>query len=183
VSRLLLALVAGCPLLLAACGDDDTDVVVDPTLATSAAATASPTLTASPEPTSPPNTSQSLDSVIVTFHREGGDISLNAEVADSPGERQIGLMNRETLGEDAGMLFVWPEDTGAGFWMQNTLIPLTIAFIRADGTIIAFADMEPQTTDLHHSPEPYRYAIEANKGWFEANEVKVGIPVDLGGLQ
>ncbi len=104
-------------LILVACGDDDTDVVIEPTVATETA-TASPTAT--PEPTAPPNTSQSLESTIVTFHTLGDrDIAINAEIADSPSERSVGLMNRETLGEDAGMLFVFPETAVQSFWMQR----------------------------------------------------------------
>lgn len=103
-----------------------------------------------------------------------GSAGLIVEIADDPGERSTGLMNRESLGENDGMLFVFPEDTDATFWMKDTLIPLSIAFVRWDGIIINIQDMEAQSEDSHASPEPFRYAIEANQGWFEANDVFAG---------
>ncbi len=72
------------------------------------------------------------------------------------------------------MLFVFPSDTSAAFWMKDTLIPLSIAFVKADGTIVHIEDMEPRTETNHHSTEPYRYAIEANVGWFAARGISVG---------
>ena len=67
------------------------------------------------------------------FTRAGHDVTLNTEVADEPGERAQGLMNRQSLPDDAGMLFVWPADTESGFWMRDTAIPLSIAFVTAGG--------------------------------------------------
>ncbi|MDP9180128.1 MAG: DUF192 domain-containing protein [Chloroflexota bacterium] len=83
-------------------------------------------------------------------------------------------MNRSSLGADAGMLFVFPSDTNAAFWMKDTLISLSIAFVRADGTILHMEDMQPQTETNHYSTEPYRYAIEANVGWFAAQGLSAG---------
>ena len=107
------------------------------------------------------------------------DAVLDVEVADTAAEREVGLMNRACLGADAGMLFVFPSDTNTTFWMKDTLIPLSIAFVKADGTIVHIEDMQPQTEMNHYSTEPYRYAIEANQGWFAAHGVVEGGPADI----
>jgi hypothetical protein len=104
---------------------------------------------------------------------------LTVEIADSPEERARGLMFRDSLPADAGMLFVWPGDTLSPFWMKDTLIPLSIAFIDADGVILHIEDMEPLDETLHVSPKPYRYAVEANQGWFEEHGIEVGDGVTL----
>jgi uncharacterized membrane protein (UPF0127 family) len=120
----------------------------------------------------------------VRFTRAGNEAELTVEVADTPDERATGLMNRESLDEDAGMLFVWPEDTGSGFWMKDTAIPLSIAFISAGGSVISIEDMEPLTEELTYAPQDYRYAVEVNQGWFDDNDVEVGdlmqLPVGIG---
>jgi uncharacterized membrane protein (UPF0127 family) len=104
---------------------------------------------------------------------------LQAEIANTPNEREVGLMNRSSLSADAGMLFVFPSDTNAAFWMKDTLIPLSIAFVRADGTIVHIEDMRPQTETNHYSTEPYRYAIEANVGWFAAQGISAGDKAEI----
>ncbi len=145
-------------LLSAACGSDS---------GPAATATATP---GSPTPAEP----------TVTFYtRSGKGASLTVEIADTADERAIGLMNRESLAEDAGMLFVWPEDTGSGFWMKNTLIPLSIAFIDAAGIIVDIQDMQPQDETLHYSSSPYRHAVEANQGWFAERGIEAGDTVEL----
>ena len=106
-------------------------------------------------------------------------MTLSIEVADTPVERSIGLMNRESLAENAGMLFDFQTDVQAGFWMKNTLIPLSIAFIDKDGVIVHIEDMEPQTDNLHFSPSLYRYAIEVNQGWYADNGIAVGDTVEV----
>jgi hypothetical protein len=103
---------------------------------------------------------------IVVIGGEGEGVELTVELARTAGERSRGLMFREELAEDGGMLFVFPEDTEAGFWMRDTLIPLSIAFIAADGTIVDIQDMEPLSEDTHRPPEAYLYALEVNQGWF-----------------
>lgn len=113
------------------------------------------------------------------FTSAGNEAVLFVEVADSPEERQQGLMHRESLPEDAGMLFVYEEDTGTGFSMRNTTIPLSIAFVTAGGVIVDIQDMEPLSEEVHRSPQPYRYAVEANQGWFGDNGVEVGDVVQL----
>jgi len=105
---------------------------------------------------------------------DGEEIELLVEVADSPEERSVGLMFRESLPEDQGMLFVFEQDGQHSFYMRNTLIPLSIAFVKSDGGIVEIEDMEPQTEDLHSGPEPYRYTVEANQGWYDRNGISAG---------
>lgn len=103
-----------------------------------------------------------------------GTDTVVAEVARTSEERNRGLMHRESLEEDAGMLFVFPEVSVRSFWMQNTYIPLDIAFMDPSFRIVDIQQMEPMTTDSHTSRAPAMYALEVNKGWFEAHGVKVG---------
>ncbi len=118
------------------------------------------------------------------FTRAGHDVTLNAEVADEPGERAQGLMNRQSLPDDAGMLFVWPTDTESSFWMRDTVIPLSIAFVTAGGVIIDIQDMEPLSEERINATRPYRFAVEVNQGWFGDNDVRVDdvlqLPVGVG---
>jgi uncharacterized membrane protein (UPF0127 family) len=97
-----------------------------------------------------------------------------AEVARTREERNQGLMYRESLGEDAGMLFIFPDNSVRSFWMQNTYIALDIAFMAPDFRIVDIQQMEPMTTDSHTSRGPAMYALEVNQGWFEAHGVEVG---------
>jgi len=97
-----------------------------------------------------------------------------AEVARTEEERARGLMYREALGADAGMLFIFPESAVRSFWMQNTYIPLDIAFMDGSFRIVDIQQMEPMTTDSHTSRAPAMYALEVNVGWFEAHGVVVG---------
>jgi uncharacterized membrane protein (UPF0127 family) len=121
-----------------------------------------------------------LASNVALFTNSAGEqVALEVEIADTPDERSQGLMNREDLSEDTGMIFVYDDDHQAGFWMRNTLIPLSIAFVLENGTIIDIQDMEPETTELHRPDEKYRNAIEVNKGWFGRNNITVGDVVGL----
>lgn len=139
-----------------------------------------PSATVTITPASPTPASPTPAGPAVTFKTASGEtFRLTVEIADTPEERAVGLMNRESLPEDAGMLFVWPEDTGSGFWMKNTLIPLSIAFIDAAGVIVDIRDMQPQDETLHYSPSPYRHAVEANQGWFAERRIEPGDTVDL----
>jgi len=98
-----------------------------------------------------------------------GEVAVDVEVADSAGERAVGLMNRESLPEDAGMIFVFPEEHAGGFWMKDTLVPLSIAFADADGRILRILDMEPCEADPCEIYDPgvsYRSALEVNRGAF-----------------
>ena len=104
---------------------------------------------------------------------------MRVEVADNPAAWERGLMFRTSMPEDAGMLFVFQTDVSYGFWMQNTLIPLSVAFIADDGRIVDILDMQPQTEDVHQPSGSYRYALEANQGFFERAGLKVGDRVEL----
>ena len=103
-----------------------------------------------------------------------GDKSIKAEIASSPAELSRGLMYRRELDWNKGMLFVYPEERILSFWMKNTFIPLSIAFIDRDGTITHIARMKPQDLTSHRSPGPVQYALEMNLGWFEKAGVGVG---------
>jgi hypothetical protein len=114
----------------------------------------------------------------LVFEKEdGSEKALFVEVADSSAERGRGLMLRESLPEGQGMLFVFEQDGQHAFYMRDTLIPLSIAFVKGDGTIVEIEDMEPQTEELHSGPEPYRYTVEANQGWFARNGIEAGSQV------
>jgi uncharacterized membrane protein (UPF0127 family) len=104
---------------------------------------------------------------------------LSLELARTPAEREVGLMYRTKMDFNAGMLFVYTADANEGYWMRNTFLPLSIAFIDNDGTIITIKNMQPQTDDIHQSARPYRYALETNQGWFDAAKVHEGDKVIL----
>ena len=99
-----------------------------------------------------------------------------AYVADTDETEQLGLMNVKDsdLPDNYGMIFVFPQDRSLNFWMRNTIIPLTAAFIADDGSIVNLADMKPQTTDSHCSTKPVRFVLEMNQGWFAKKGVKAG---------
>nr|WP_245660688.1 DUF192 domain-containing protein [Polaromonas jejuensis] len=99
---------------------------------------------------------------------------IDAQVAFTPEQRQIGLMFRKDMPQPEGMIFVFEQATQQCFWMKNTLLPLTAAFVADDGTIVNLADMKPQTTDSHCSAQPVRYVLEMNKGWFAKKGIKAG---------
>lgn len=99
---------------------------------------------------------------------------LNVQVASTPEQRQTGLMFRKEMPQQEGMIFVFEQASQQCFWMKNTLLPLTAAFVADDGTIVNMADMKPQTTDPHCSAEPVRYVLEMNKGWFAKKGIKAG---------
>ena len=103
-------------------------------------------------------------------------VRVRIEVADEMDEMERGLMDRTALAEDAGMLFVYPEERELSFWMRNTLIPLSIAFMDSNGRIVDIQDMKPldDTPPHYTSAEPARYALEVNRGFFDERGVEVG---------
>jgi uncharacterized membrane protein (UPF0127 family) len=100
---------------------------------------------------------------------------IDAQVAAAPDQRMIGLMFRKEMPQHEGMLFVFEQPSVQCFWMKNTLLPLTAAFVADDGTVINLADMKPQTTDSHCSAKPVRYVLEMNQGWFAKKGIKPGM--------
>jgi uncharacterized protein len=106
-----------------------------------------------------------------------GSQKLVAELATKPDQREVGLMNRFSLKPDHGMLFVFERPQPLAFWMRNTYIPLSIAFIAADGRILNIEDMQPQTDDAHWSKGAALYALEMKKGWFAERGVVPGANV------
>lgn len=116
---------------------------------------------------------------LVFINSAGEEVELDVEVADDLDEQMRGLMFRRRLAENAGMIFVFESDHLTGFIMKDTRIPLSIAFISADGTIIDIQDMEPLTLNSRRPDRVYRHAIEVNQGWFERNAIEVGDRVVL----
>ena len=108
---------------------------------------------------------------------------LNVEIADTPESREQGLMNRTSMGEDEGMIFVFDDESKVSFWMKNTQLPLSIAFIAADGTIRQIEDMEPESLASVPSYRNVLYALEVNQGWFDIHGVNPGDVVDVSGLK
>lgn len=113
-----------------------------------------------------------------TFETSGAP-RLALEVARSDAERATGLMNRDALPADSGMVFVFPQLSNARFWMKDTRIPLSIAFVAEDGTILDIQDMQPESLEPHGPATPYLYAIEANQGWFASHGVAPGQRVQV----
>ena len=103
---------------------------------------------------------------------------ITAEVATTELTRTNGLMYRRMLPENRGMLFVFPYVSEQSFWMKNTYVPLSIAFIDEAGVIVSIADMKPLTTDPHPSLKPAKYALEVNLGWFAKRGIKPGAKVE-----
>jgi uncharacterized membrane protein (UPF0127 family) len=125
-----------------------------------------------------------LPTTTIVVTDDSARAELTVELARTAAERSLGLMFRESLPEDRGMLFVFPDDTTAGFWMMDTSIALSIAFIAEDGTIVDVQEMAPLSTEVHRPPGPYRYGLEVNQGWFGRHGFgpgdRVQIPEELG---
>ena len=106
--------------------------------------------------------------------------NINAELARTPDQRGIGLMFRQAMPPSDGMLFVFDEPNTQCFWMKNTYIPLSTAFLADDGSIVNIADMQPHALDSHCSDKPVRYVLEMNQGWFAKRGIKPGAKVSGG---
>ena len=103
-----------------------------------------------------------------------GMYRIEAQVAQRFHERQIGLMYRQSMPTHEGMLFVFEQPGVQCFWMKNTLIPLTAAFVADDGRIVNLADMQPLDESSHCSAEPVRFVLEMNQGWFAQKGITAG---------
>ncbi len=106
---------------------------------------------------------------------------IRAEVAADFTTRARGLMYRESLADNSGMIFLFDQAEKHCMWMKNTLIPLSVAFLDEGGAIINIAEMAPKTENSHCAARPARYALEMNKGWFAAHGIKPGAAI--GGLE
>jgi hypothetical protein len=109
-----------------------------------------------------------------TIQLQAGMHFIRAEVASTPVQRAAGMMFRREMGASEGMLFVFAQPAPQCFWMRNTPLPLSIAFIADDGTIVELADMQPLSDQNHCSSRPVRYALEMNQGWFAKRGIKPG---------
>ena len=113
-----------------------------------------------------------------TIELSAGMHRIEAEVASNNAERATGLMSRPSMPIHRGMLFVFPEAGVQCFWMKNTLIPLSIAFLDDAGRIVQIADMQPQSLDNHCSAKPVRFALEMNAGWFRSRGLTAGTRIN-----
>ena len=116
------------------------------------------------------NAPQSLPAIRLN----AGIHNIQAELAQTHDQRSMGLMFRERMPANAGMLFVFDQPATQCFWMKNTPLPLSIAFLADDGTVVNIEDMKPQTLDSHCSTKPVRYVLEMNQGWFAKRGIKAG---------
>jgi uncharacterized protein len=161
-------------LLLAGCGGPQAD---PDTQSQTTSQTTGTTAAGKEETTSGPSGLRTL-----VIDASGGEkVDVRVEVADDLAEQAKGLMDRTTLGENRGMLFVYPQERELSFWMKNTLIPLSIAFIDSESRIIDIQNMKPLDDKPPHyvSAEPAQYALEVNQGFFEERGVRVGDRVEL----
>lgn len=99
---------------------------------------------------------------------------IQAEVAHTHRARTQGLMHRQSMPGNNGMVFIWPEEGRHCMWMRNTDLPLSVAFIDDGGRIVNIADMTPRSDDTHCAAKPVRYALEMNQGWFASRRLERG---------
>ncbi len=131
--------------------------------------------TLSPATLTPTPGQTTLSIVPATITRSGGDtLAMTVELARTSQEQETGLMGRTTLPADRGMLFIFPQPGLVGFWMKDTLIALSVAFIDANGQIIDIQEMEPMSETVHQPNRNYLYALEVPKGYFAAKNIKPG---------
>lgn len=111
---------------------------------------------------------------------QAGMHNIRAAVAKTPEQRQTGLMHRREMAPHEGMLFIFDEAAPQCFWMKNTPLPLTIAFLEDDGTVVNLADMKPLALDSHCSAKPVRFVLEMHQGWFAKRGIKAGAKISGG---
>jgi uncharacterized membrane protein (UPF0127 family) len=127
--------------------------------------------------------SDSPNPPLVTASLSVGKAQVIAELARTDTERERGLMFRKSLPEGRGMLFIFDKDDRLSFWMKNTMIPLSLAYIASDGTIRQIVELVPESLAPVQAERSVRYALEMPKGWFERAGVHVGDSVDLSGVK
>lgn len=130
----------------------------------------------------PASHAQEAPQKLATVALTAGMHIIQAELAQTAEQRATGLMHRPKMGANEGMLFVFESATPQCFWMKNTLLPLSIAFLNDDGTIVNIEDMAPLTLNGHCSKKPVRFALEMNQGWFAKRAIKAGSRVQGGPL-
>lgn len=168
LAGLLVALVLLTAVALAGCGSSE--------------ATLSPTTVASTATTGMSEARAIFMAGSGTPGAQVNEVTLTVEVARTPKEKNLGLMGRKEIAPDHGMAFVWEVPVNVPFWMKDTLLPLSIAFISAEGIVLDIQEMAPQTLD-HHSPgKTYTKAIEANQGFYTNHGIKAGDSVRFEGL-
>ena len=153
MNRTSLALIVPLIFLLVACGGDD-------------------------KPAAKPGNQGDGRTPLTFVTKSGKKPTLYAEIAQTIPELNVGVSKRESMPPDVGMLFVLPF-RGPGFWMKDTTIPLSVAFIAPCGFIVGMADMQPLTDQLHQADAEYKFGLEVNQGWFAKNGVAVGDKVDI----
>ena len=121
-----------------------------------------------------PSQAQTAPQSLPTLTLNAGIHNITAELAQSEEQRATGLMFRETMQPNHGMLFAFERAGQQCFWMKNTLLPLDIAFVADDGTIVNVDRMKPQTLDPHCSSQPVRFVLEMNEGWFAKRGISAG---------
>lgn len=115
---------------------------------------------------------------LLTFPLRIRGHDIRAELAHTDATRRQGLMHRERLAENSGMLFIYNEPEAAAMWMKNTRIPLSVAFLDGQGRILNIEDMEPFSEQAHASKGIASYALEVNRGWFSKRGIRAGERVD-----
>lgn len=132
------------------------------------------TTTASTAPTATPGQAKLTTIPATIINNAGQVITMSVEVARTNQEQETGLMNRDSVPDNTGMLFVFPQPGNISFWMKGTKIPLSIAFIASNRKILDIQDMQAESEDLHNPNQNYQYALEVGLGWFSKVGVKPG---------
>ena len=117
---------------------------------------------------------QNINTSLPIIELKAGIYRIQAEVANTPQARQVGLMNRASMPTDSGMLFIFDQKATHCFWMSNTKIPLAIAFLADDGKIVNIEEMQAETLNNHCPKAPVRYALEMNRQWFSQRAIGPG---------
>ena len=166
-------------LLIASCGGGENSTPEEEGPVTTAPAQTTTEGTQNTTLASAPN-----ESTTITITGTNGErTEVEVEIADDATEQRRGLMERTELAENAGMLFAFNREGPRSFWMRNTLIPLSIAYIASDGRIVDIQDMQPLDDTSHPSAEPAQYALEVNQGFFAERGIEVGNVVEIPDLR
>jgi uncharacterized membrane protein (UPF0127 family) len=123
-------------------------------------------------------TSSTAQTRLPTTQLSTGMYVIQAEVAKTEAQRELGLMYRTVMPDNEGMVFDFGAPAGVCMWMKNTKLPLAVAFIDDDGKIINIEEMKPETLDSHCGKKPVRYALEMNSGWFSRKNIKPGFKIE-----